>query len=891
MIKKFISLLLTVIFLQQAFATHISGGEVTYTYLGPGSTAGSSQYRITLRLYKDCNSPSQVDLNSETTIIGIYNSTNLSLNKSITLTRQWSGAPPSFSNNPNANPCLSPPVTVCYQIGTYTGTTDLPNSASGYTLIWERWTRIDLLNTTPASNLGATFLTRIPGTTNLPSGSNNAPVFVVKDTSVVCKATSFNLDFNAVDSDGDSLAYKFVPAYNGFSGSQSNPNPFFNTGVPGTYQLIPLNYPAPYSGTSPLGPQSSINVNTGIISGVAPATPGKYVICVMAEEWRNGVLINTHRKDFILNVANCGLNGAELGPEVWSCDGFTWTFENQSTSSNINSYLWSFGDGQTSTAPRPSHTYADTGIYNVKLKVTSTGGCQDSAVQKMNVFPGFFPKFSFNGSCKGIPFNFIDSTVTNYGIVNSNNWNFGDLTTLADTASGRPLRNTTYTYQNVGTYNVQMIVTNSKGCRDTANVNVVVNDKPQLTLPFKDTLICSIDTLQLHAVSGTGLGSFTWTPNYRISSLTDPNPFVNPLVTTTYTVTLNDRGCIASDNIKVNVLDFITVNAGPDTTICRTDSVTLRPVSQALSFRWTPVATLNNPNTKFPVARPVVPSTTYVVQANLGKCQAADTIIVKTVPYPTANAGADTIICFGEKALLNGSIAGLSSIWLPSQLVLNPTSLTTQASPRVTTTFVLVVTDTLGCPKPARDSVLVTVRTQPYVFAGNDTTIIIGQPLVFNASASSFLTQYQWTPATGMNNDTLLRPTVIITPGLYPNGTDQIKYTLTATSNEGCTGSDDITVKIFKTGPSIFIPNAFTPNGDGNNDIYKPILAGMQRLDYFRIYNRYGQLVYQTTTVGQGWDGRIKGNPQGNAGYVYSVQAVDYNGVVIKQSGSFLLVR
>ena len=890
MAKKIVSFLLMLLFLQQAFATHISGGEVTYTYEPIGSTATTSRYHITLILYKDCNSLSQVDLANENIIIGIYNSSNLSLNKSITLTKNWFGTIPTLFNDPSTNPCLSPPVTVCYQIATYLGTTDLPNSADGYTLIWERWTRIDLLNTNPASNLGATFLTKIPGTTALPSGNNTAPKFSVKDTTVICKSTNFNLDFSATDSDGDSLAYKFVSAYNGFSGSQTNPNPF-TTSVPANYQLIPINYPAPYSGTSPLGPNVTINVNTGLISGVAPATPGKYVICVMAEEWRNGVLINTHRKDFILNVANCGLNGAELGPEVWSCDGFTWTFENQSTSSNINSYLWSFGDGQTSTLPRPTHTYADTGVYRVKLKVTSTGGCQDSAVQKMNVFPGFFPGFLTAGSCKGVPFTFTDTTLNRYGSISYNRWNFGDPATLADTATGNPLQLTSYTYQAVGTFTVQMIVANSKGCRDTATVDVVVNDKPQLTLPFKDTLICSIDTLQLHAVSGTGQGSFAWSPNYRISSLTDPNPFVNPLVTTTYTVILNDRGCVATNNIKVNVLDFISVNAGPDTTICRTDSIVLRPVSQALSYRWTPTATLTNPNTKSPVAKPVAVFTTYVVQANLGKCQAADSLVVKTAPYPKSNAGADTVICFGEKAFLNGSIAGLSSIWLPSQLVQNPTSLSTLAFPRTTTNFVLVVTDTLGCPKPSRDSVLVTVRAQPFVFAGNDTVIIIGQPLVFNSSASAFLTHYQWTPATGMNKDTLLRPTVTITSALYPAGTDQIKYTLTATSNEGCTGSDDVIVKIFKTGPTIFVPNAFTPNGDGDNDIFKPILAGMQRLDYFRIYNRYGQLVYQTSAIGQGWDGRINGNLQGAAGYVYSVQAVDYNGIVIKQSGSFLLVR
>jgi gliding motility-associated-like protein len=176
------------------------------------------------------------------------------------------------------------------------------------------------------------------------------------------------------------------------------------------------------------------------------------------------------------------------------------------------------------------------------------------------------------------------------------------------------------------------------------------------------------------------------------------------------------------------------------------------------------------------------------------------------------------------------------------------------------------------------------------VFAGNDTSIIVGQPLIFPSVVSSFLTSYRWAPATGLNSDTALRPTAIITTALFP-ASAQLTYRLTATSPEGCTGSDEVTVRIFKTPPSIFVPNAFTPNGDGNNDVIRPILAGMRQLDYFRIYNRLGQLVYSTTTVGQGWDGYIKGNPQGSAGYVYAAQAVDYNGKTVKQTGSFLLVR
>jgi gliding motility-associated-like protein len=882
--KKLIPLLLTLTFFQQAFATHIAGGELYYEYLGPGTASGTSSYRITMKLYKERNAVGQ-ELSTETVIIGIYNSSNtnsLSLVRNLNLT---GGSIRTIANVPSANPCLSPPVTVEYQIREFTATTTLPNNSVGYTLVWDRYTRTALDNTSPSAGLGASFITKIPA-----GGINSSPRFVEKDTNVICKSTPFTLDYSAndvlVNNSIDSISYRFAPAYDGFAGSASEPNPMTTTNI-NPYLLNSLTYLNPYTGLFPLGSQVTINPQTGLISGTAPPDAGKYVICVEAQEWRNGLLLSTHRKDFIVNVGNCGLNGAQLSPDIWSCDGFTWTFENQSTSSNIISYSWNFGDGQTATNPRPVHTYADTGVYTVKLKVTSTGGCQDSATQRMHVFPGFSSGITYTGSCKNVPFLFSDATQTSYGEVNGWNWNFGVTTTLADTSR---FKNPGWTYPDTGTYTVQLISTNSKGCIDTASVNVKVNDKPDLRLPFRDTLICSIDTLQLHAVSGTGQGSFVWAPNYRISSTTVSDPYVNPLTTTYYAVTLSDRGCVATDSIKVNVLDFITVDAGPDTTICRTDSLTLRPISQALSFRWTPTTTLTNPNTKNPIAYTTAASTTYFVQANLGKCQASDEITVKTVPYPYANAGNDTIICYGDQARLNGSINGVSAVWLPSQLVQSRNSLTTLASPRNSTTFVLVVTDTLGCPKPFRDSVLVAVQPQPYVFAGNDTTIIVGQPLVFPSQVSSFLTSYRWTPSTGLNSDTALRPTAVITTALFP-ASAQLTYRLTATSPEGCNGSDEVTVRIFKTPPSIFVPNAFTPNSDGNNDIIRPILAGMRQLDYFRIYNRLGQLVYSTTIMGQGWDGYIKGSPQGSAGYVYAAQAVDYNGKTVKQTGSFLLVR
>src|SRR5207253_1197287 len=103
-----------------------------------------------------------------------------------------------------------------------------------------------------------------------------------------------------------------------------------------------------------------------------------------------------------------------------------------------------------------------------------------------------------------------------------------------------------------------------------------------------------------------------------------------------------------------------------------------------------------------------------------------------------------------------------------------------------------------------------------------------------------------------------------------------IIYKVTVTSQEGCSSSDDVKVKIYKTAPDIFVPTAFTPNSDGLNDVLKPILVGISKLEYFRVYNRWGQQVYSTTTPGHGWDGRIAGISQPTGTFIYFTQGVDY---------------
>jgi gliding motility-associated-like protein len=100
-----------------------------------------------------------------------------------------------------------------------------------------------------------------------------------------------------------------------------------------------------------------------------------------------------------------------------------------------------------------------------------------------------------------------------------------------------------------------------------------------------------------------------------------------------------------------------------------------------------------------------------------------------------------------------------------------------------------------------------------------------------------------------------------------------------------------VLVKIFRTSPQIFVPTAFTPNGDGRNEIVAPVAVGLTKIDYFRIFNRWGQLVFQTTVNGKGWDGKIGGKDQGTATYVWIVKGTDFTGKGVFAKGSVTLIR
>ncbi|MBL7738569.1 MAG: gliding motility-associated C-terminal domain-containing protein [Chitinophagaceae bacterium] len=875
--KRLFVTLIILLSLHASYAAHIIGGEMRYEYVGPGVAPNSKIYRIIMVLFRgDATGPNVADL-APSYIIAIYNNDN---NQKVRGTAgstgdNWTISKISSLPNPSVPiilpTCIQGAPALNYTYAIYAMTIELPDNLNGYTAAFQTCCRLaGLMNV--ANSTGSTYSCRIPGTNQLGTGTDNCPSFKLP-INVICKDAPFTLDFGAIEVDpNDSLVYSLCEAFNG--GASTNAS--FDDPAPPPYASA--NYNLPYSGTNPFGTSVSINPQTGVISGMAPDF-GRYVVCVCINVYRQGVLIATHKKDLIVQVSDCTLTAANAMPDFVTCDGFNVQFSH--TSNGANSVFWDLGDlstqGDTSSSNTPTYTYSDTGRYTIKLVINRGTGCADSTYRTIGVYPGFFPDFTNTGICISNPVQFNDATTATYGVVNGWRWNFGDLTTLADTSRSQ---NPSWLYAGIGPKDITLIASSSKGCRDTITKSITIIDKPPITLAFKDTLICVPDAVQLQA-SGTGV--FSWTPLTNIVNANTGTPTVNPTSTTWYHVQLNEQGCINTDSVQVRVVSFVTLNAMPDTIICLTDSVRLNVVSDGLQYLWSPAASLNDPTLKNPMALPTGTSTQYTVIARIGSCTAQDNVTITAIPYPVANAGNDTLICYNQPAYLNGSHNGVSFAWSPTGSLINANTLNPTAFPADTTAYVLSVLSDQGCPKAGTDTVIVAVLPKIVPFAGNDTLVIVNQPLQFNATGG---TSYQWIPSTWLNDPSIGDPI-----GIYGANADSIRYTVLVFNQAGCYDSAFVKVTVFKTNPYVFVPSAFTPNGDGLNDLIRPIAVGVKRINYFSIYNRWGQLLFKTTTNGHGWNGRIKGVPQATNVFVWMVSAVDYLDKPIFLKGTVTLIR
>ncbi|MCW3463320.1 PKD domain-containing protein [Chitinophaga nivalis] len=872
MVQKTIIIMLCTMCSLMAQASHIIGGQVYYKFIR--SSGNMYTYRISLKLYRICESGDRIAEMPAAVILSSFNRPDNTLKDRYTINRTDF----QVKELNNVDPCIVNPPRVCFQVGLYETEITLPLNEEGYTIAFQSCCRdpfmVNIISD-PIPNQpgdfgsGATYFIEIPGS-NSNAANNSSPVFKKEEATLVCAERKFSYDFSASDPDGDQLTYELCNAY---KGGQLTPQ----GGIPPAAGNPPyplLSYQSPYSGSQPLGPNVTIDAKTGIISGIAPSA-GKYVVTVCVNEFRNGVKIGTLRKDFHVNVTTCVKRVTAAMPEKYAeCTGLTIQFINKSTPGKP--YFWDFGDGTTlsTTSLGPiSHTYPAAGTYHVKLYVDKNSNCGDSATAIVYAYPFFSPDFIVTGKCVQKPSLFTDRSRIDVGAKEYVKWDFGN----GDTSN---VPNPLYQYKKAGTYMVTMYLRSTKGCERIDTQNVTIYDKPPFSAT-EDTLLCAKDSLHMWATSSLP-GTYSWTPdNYFILHPRTSHPIVFPKKDTTYRVTFTDNeGCTNDKDIFVDVRDSIVVHTLSDSTVCTGDEIHLYVVPDGqYTYRWTTLPSNNlistNPDA---YVTPTPPRQTYAVEAALGKCRTADTVTLKVVDPPKATAAPDTTVCYGVPLTLRAG-GGSSYRWSPAYYVDEPTRPVTLAHPVDTTLFIVTVTDTLGCPKLVKDTAWVNVVPQVHAFAGNDTIIMLHTPFQLHGSGG---VRYTWSPPDGLSDPKSADPITTVNR--------DITYTLTAYTKEGCTGTDDIFVR-FIVGPEIYVPNAFSPNGDGLNDIFRPLPVGIVKMNFFRVFDRWGKLLYSSTAYLKGWDGTVNGQIAGVGTYVWVVEGLDINNRTVIRKGTVTLVK
>jgi len=495
-----------------------------------------------------------------------------------------------------------------------------------------------------------------------------------------------------------------------------------------------------------------------------------------------------------------------------------------------SSYSWSTGATTSLISVSPLIN------TNYSVAVTNGNGCIDSTSVLIQVVPN--PTATITGN---------DSIC------------FGTATTLTATGGG------TYQWSNgaaTSSINISPAVTtnysvivNVGGCVDTAYHNITVNPLPIITISGNDT-ICNGESTTLLA---TGGGSYLWDNGSVLDSIN-----INPSSTSTYQVIVtNTNNCVDSANytVVVNPLPIITING--NTTICEGLSTNLTAIG-ANNYIWNTSATTSSINVS-----PIITTSFSVVGIDNNGCLDSSQVTVTVLPQPIALIAGTNTICFGESTTLSAS-GGNSFIWSTSDTTANITVM-----PNDTTTYTVIVNSN-GCLDSTNYTIAVTPL--PIITAYNDTNIILGQSATIFAQGVG---PFNWLPPTGLSCSTCVNP--IATPN------ETTTYCVSTTENE-CINSSCVTIYVDQICGDLFVPNSFSPNGDGNNDCLKVYNNCLEKV-LFRVYSRWGELIYESNDVGGCWDGTNKGSDLNTGVYTFTVEATLVNGEEVGLKGNVTLFK
>jgi gliding motility-associated-like protein len=529
--------------------------------------------------------------------------------------------------------------------------------------------------------------------------------------------------------------------------------------------------------------------------------PGNFVPKVILQD-QTGCLIPVTGADTIevtRSDVKFGVNDSVF------CDRATVIFSDSTTSNGtIASYAWSFGDGGTSALQNPTHIYTGPGLYTVRLIVRTTNGCEDTLIKPAFIKAVASPQINIGGAitaCEPATLTFTGILLVPDTSALVWNWSFGNGN--SSTLQNPPAQQ----YDTAGSFPLQLIVTNSTGCADTATRTITINPLPT-TNAGNDTTLCLGTPLQLMA---TGATNYTWQPGATLSCTNCPNPLSTTTISQLYYVTgFTPFGCRTTDSVFVRVKYAFPVVVTPVTdSICIGQQVQLR-ASPAENYVWSPAA-------------------------------------------------------------------GLSST-----SIANPT-----ASPTVSTIYKLLAFDTVGCFK---DSAFVNITVFPYptVDAGPDRIILSGASVILAPAYSTDIINWLWTPSTGLSC------TGCPAPVASPQSTTT--YTIRVINNGGCAATDQVTVIVNCNNENVFIPNTFSPNNDGANDVFYPRGRGLYKVQSMRIFNRWGEMVFEKTNftandASAGWNGRYRGIAANADVYTYIIEIICNNSEIIPFRGNITLIQ
>jgi gliding motility-associated-like protein len=565
-------------------------------------------------------------------------------------------------------------------------------------------------------------------------------------------------------------------------------------------------------------------------------------------------------------------------------------FTNQSSiSSGTLTHRWDFGDGGISTSASPSYTYNLAGVYTVKLVVTSSSGCKDSTTRSVTVFAKPQVGFTVNNAAQcinGNSFVFANTTSITSGTVNYA-WTFGD-------GNGANTISATYSYATPGTHTVKLVAISNNGCADSVSQTVTVHPKPTVSFAINAPNQCltgnqyvftnqssiSSGTLTHRWTFGDGNSSIQTSPTYSYATI---GSYDVKLVST------SALGCRDSLIRSVVVYPMPTGTLATPATnlLCEGGNIQLSATGGA-TYQWflNGAAIAGATNATHLATQPGV-YTVNLISLNGCTAQAAGTVTLQLIQRPTANfsyekycAGFPTQFNDLSNVINSGLVnyswtfgAGLGSSTLQNPVFTFPTAGVFNVSLLVTPVACPSLTATVTKP--------VTTVTPPANQRYLSLNAIENRDLQLEVRNFGGA-MYSWSPTTGLSSATIYNPVF--------NHNAEVDYLITITTGIGCVIKDSLLVRIFKE-KEIFVPKGFSPNGDGNNDKIFPRLVGVRTLTYFKVYNRWGQLIFQTSNINEGWDGTYRGSKQPMETYVWMAEGIDIDNNAIKRTGTFLLLR